>query len=234
MSSAVSGTESAECTADWRLLDDLFHALSQPLTTLRCGLAVSLQKPRTTARYRRDLQVALQQAESVAHFAAGIREVVQAGVPDQDQLASDLSQCLREVGSHLQPVAESSKVRLHVSSGSDCPVKLEAGRLRQALFRLMEFALQSSRAGSQIRVNVTRENPEAVLTMFIVPQEQRNPPGRPRSQDGAELGRRLIYAIARRIFETAGGHLRIRRGPKRMTLTVRLPLSVQEPALPLA
>ena len=60
-------------------LANLFHALSQPLTILRCCLDLSLQKPRSAKRYRQDLRVALQQLESATRLVVRIRELVDAG-----------------------------------------------------------------------------------------------------------------------------------------------------------
>ena len=39
------------------VMADLFHALSQPLTTLQCCLTGSLHRPQSAGRYRRDLQM---------------------------------------------------------------------------------------------------------------------------------------------------------------------------------
>ncbi len=62
---------------DPQLLSDLFHALSQPLTTLRCGLGLSLQKSPDDNQNRQSLEIAAQAAESVARLIAGIRELME-------------------------------------------------------------------------------------------------------------------------------------------------------------
>jgi len=62
---------------DAQLLDDLFHALSQPLTTLRCCLDLSLRRSPTSKQNRQELESALQAVESVTRLVADIRELVE-------------------------------------------------------------------------------------------------------------------------------------------------------------
>lgn len=58
------------------LIADLFHELTQPLTTLHCCLELSLRKMPRSSESRRDLQIALQQAESIAELISQLREVL--------------------------------------------------------------------------------------------------------------------------------------------------------------
>ena len=56
-------------------LTDLFHELSQPVTTLCCSLEISLKHARGT-RLRHDLGIALEQAQAVMQLTRAIRERV--------------------------------------------------------------------------------------------------------------------------------------------------------------
>jgi signal transduction histidine kinase len=69
--------ENAAGCQDPQLLADLFHALSQPLTTLRCYLDLSLRRSPTSKQNRQELESALQAAESVTRLVADIRELVE-------------------------------------------------------------------------------------------------------------------------------------------------------------
>jgi len=217
------------------LLADLFHALSQPLTTLQCCLAGSLQKPQSTPRYRRDLQTALQQARSVVFLTAAIRELVVCEVSLEPPHKSDLSACVREVVDDLLPVAKSAGLQLSLTCRGSCHVKLEAGRLRQGVFYVIESALNHSRPGSEIGICVTQEGSESGLTIRI-PVLLRKNRRVSRKSVGivSDLRQRLTLAVARHTFESAAGSFRIRRGSRQTTLIIRLPRSHQEPALPLA
>jgi len=62
-----------------RVIAELFHELTQPLTTLHCCLELSLKKVPRSAKSRRDLQIALQQAENIAKLIGELRELLEAG-----------------------------------------------------------------------------------------------------------------------------------------------------------
>jgi len=57
-------------------ITELFHALSQPVTTVCCALAVSAKKARGR-ELRGDLQIAREHAERVAKLIAVLRERVE-------------------------------------------------------------------------------------------------------------------------------------------------------------
>jgi hypothetical protein len=61
-----------------RMLADLLHELSQPVTTLCCCLEISLQKARGVGS-RHDLAIALHQAEAIAKLTHRIRALVEEG-----------------------------------------------------------------------------------------------------------------------------------------------------------
>ena len=58
-----------------RAIDDLLHALSQPLTSLCCQLEIVLSKPRTNDEYRDCLARALEQAGTAARLTQQLREL---------------------------------------------------------------------------------------------------------------------------------------------------------------
>jgi hypothetical protein len=56
------------------LIAELFHQLSQPLTTLTCCLEVCLQKSR--GNRKRDLRIALEQAQTITGLTAQLRQLL--------------------------------------------------------------------------------------------------------------------------------------------------------------
>ena len=212
-----------------QLLDDLFHALSQPLTSLSCCLAVSVQQPRTAGRYRRDLRMALLQAESVRQIITSIRTLLDASLPAEPQPA-DLRACVMEVVDDLRPVAESRHVQLRLIHASACRVNLEAGRLRQALFHLIDFTLHACRPAALVEIKIGDESGAAELCVQF-------PSLTPRLRTGnksRELMSRLAWAIARNILEAAQGRVEVRQDARQICLAVRLPRAGREPATLLA
>jgi signal transduction histidine kinase len=209
--------------------------LSQPLTVLRCSLALSLKGIRTRAYRRQDLQIALQQVESVAWLASRIRELVEAGNHDAGCEGSDMADCLNELVSEWTPVAESAGVKLLLVA-SPCYVPIVAGRLRQALVLLLDLILASARAGSEISITAGGQDKEARLS--IQTDVGKSPAGKlsrshlPTRKTNA-FQQRVGLAIARRIFESSSGRVRISHTPRRLSITIDLPRAAREPALPL-
>jgi len=59
-----------------QLITEIFHQLTQPLTSLHCCLELCLNKMPHSSKSRADLQIALQQAEKIAELTAQLRELV--------------------------------------------------------------------------------------------------------------------------------------------------------------
>jgi signal transduction histidine kinase len=211
-----------------QLMSDLFHDLSQPLSTLTCLLEVNLLLSRPAKRSRHDLKIALQQVHSIVRIVRDLREFADAGNAQQDQQPLPLAACLRDAVADLLPVAESAKVKLSLSSGSECLVNFQASRLRQAVFHLLEFALGSAAAGAEVKITASQDD-EAARVVVAVSRVTISPVVR--SAESAEwkqraLKRRLGLAIARRIFEIANGCLRAEGGREQFWIEVCLPLAL--------
>ena len=78
-----------------QLISDLFHQLSQPLTTLRCSLELALLQTLTTEQYREAVGQALSQAEKASWSATAIRELLDAGQVGPDLEVLELRRRLR-------------------------------------------------------------------------------------------------------------------------------------------
>ena len=206
---------------DPQLLADLFHDLSQPLTTLRCCLGLSLQKSPAAKQNRHDLEIAQEAAESVARLIAGIRELVEASCPAQLHGTADLDECLGRLVDDFRPVAESMRRTLSLISKASVHVAIEPRRLRQALFHLLGFALRSCQAGTMLHITSLGEDENARLTI------QGNTVDQPVAVD-VLLQARLALAIANRTFRTAGGSLQLQSSSGCFSLTVHLPRTLHQ------
>jgi hypothetical protein len=214
-----------------QLMSELFHDLSQPLSTLTCLLEVNLLLSRSLKQLRHDLKVALQQAHTIVRLFRNLRELWEAGEAQQDHQVFSLAGCLREVAADLLPVAEPAKARLFLASGSDCLVNMQAGRLRQALSHVLEFALASA-AGSEIEITASEDNQavRATVTIWSIDERRLKASAAASIAESAErrqheLKRRIGIAVARRIFEGANGGLRIEADGKGLRMDVFLPLA---------
>jgi len=214
-----------------QLMTDMFHDLSQPLSTLTCLVEVNLLLSRPLKQLRRDLKIALQQVRSIVQLFRNLRELWEAGNVQQDQQVFSLTGCLREVLADLLPVAKSTHVKVTLTSGSDCLVNFQASRLRQALFHLLESALGASPASAKVKITAGEENDGVRVTVEVSlvggagsKAQDSGSTAESAERKQREFKRRLGLAIARRIFETADGSLHAEGSGERLWLEVRLPL----------
>ena len=217
-------------------MSDLLHDLSQPLSTLICLLEVNLLLSRPLKRVRRDLKIALQQMHWIVRLFRGLRELTEAGNSGREDERVALASCLRDVVAQLSPMAIPTRVELSVSSGSECVVNFQVGRLRQALVHLIEFALSSAAIDGAVAITVDEEGEGVRLTIVVSPTVSTSVELAPdnrverttaESQEGKQRqwNRRLGLAIARRIFETAGASFETEASGERLWLEVRFPLA---------
>ena len=139
-----------------QLVSDLFHALSQPLTSLCCSLELTMQQSPTPEQYRESVSRVLVQAEHVSWLASGIRELFDASEAGEDCEALPLQTAVQSAVSDLLPVAEAAGVRICYLPRSGCPVRFEAQRLRQGLFHLLGFAVSVGGRGAVVKIEVGR------------------------------------------------------------------------------
>ena len=208
-----------------RALADLFHALNQPLTTLSCCLAVSLQKPLAVKQYQENLRVALRQAESINRLTSALRELVDAGDAGGNRKKAFLDEYLREVVSDLLPVARTARVRLCLIARKHLRIDFEPNRLRQAIFHLAQFALGSAAADSEIEFAAAPTEVGVRLSIRLSsPQSEKQQVAPAVNLKSPELGPNFDLAIARRIFQSAGGSLRMHHRQGRVSVEICLPL----------
>lgn len=211
----------AECESR-QLVSDLFHQLSQPLTTLCCSLELALLQTPTAEQYGEIVSHALSQAEKVSSLATAIRELFDASLAGEGGEVMELRRAVEEAVGDLLPVAESAGVQVCYLPGPACPVWFDALRLRQGLFHLIGFAIGSGGPGAAVRIELAEHGAELGLRLTIsgsqgICDEPSN------ANSDLELLRRLGLGIARAIFEAAGGSLSIARSAEGRSVDVRLP-----------
>lgn len=218
-----------------QLVSDLFHELSQPLTTISCCLE-SLKRRGAAARNRRDMRIALQQVGKVIRLISDLRELVGTGGACDPSHRSSLDVCLKQTVRDRLPDAERARVGRLTFWGSPLYVPIESTQLKHAMVRLIEFILNCSFSGSKLNIKAFPANNEIVLTMRtsksrkIMKRHFQNA----RNEQNLSLDSRIAVAIARRSFESAHGRLEVRRHGGLISMQVRLPKASQEPAQPLA
>jgi len=215
---------------DHQLLGDLLHSLSQPLTSLRCSLELSIDG--VTDQHQKTVSAALQQAETVIGMIGLLREYL-----DADQNTGDhpvpLMPVLKSMAEDLSSIASLRNIRLRVLGACALKVPVAEPRLRMALQYLILALIDRQPAGSEITLFLAEGPAGAVLRAqgerrFAGPETARPeiaPPGNPQSKHDsvAATMRRVRLAIAHRVLETAGAALALDDGTPGFVLRIPHP-----------
>ncbi|SDS25972.1 sensor histidine kinase [Actinoplanes derwentensis] len=225
-----------------RLVADVAHELRTPLSNLRGyleGLADGVIEPtpelfaslhEETLLQRRileDLQV-LAQAE--------------AGELGYDPVPLDLSELAATTATAHRAVAAAAGIDVVVDAPAPVEVYADPDRIRQVLGNLMSNAIRYTDAGGRVELRVTRDGPDAVLTVRdtgvgmnaeevsrVFDRFWRADLSRQRATGGSGLG----LTIARRIIADQGGSLDAEStAGVGTTFTARLPMITRPPGQP--
>jgi hypothetical protein len=203
-----------------QLVSDLFHQLSQPITTLCCSLELALLQTPNPAEYGEIMSQAFRQAEKISSLATAIRELFDAGQPGENGEVLELRTAIADTVSDLLPVAESAGVRVYYVPGPACPIWFDAPRLRQGLFHLVGFVIGSAAPGDSVKIELAAGGAEAILALTVSPESVCKLPSDPTLDQ--ELLRRLGLGIARAIFAAAGGSLTVKHVGEDLSVETRL------------
>jgi hypothetical protein len=235
------------------VLGELLHSLSQPLTSLRCSLELSLElSPQEVAEQQQESVVlALQQTEKVIGMIQLMREYLDAEQPGPKPCATALAPALRSVIEDLSSIAAVRGIQLRLVGTCLATVPVPEPRLRLALQYLIAtmvevqpsdskitILLGQGPAGTVLRVEGERGSHEPNvrdlnfhdLEQNATSQSAKLAPVRASSASLSTL-RRVRLAIARRVLETAGASLVLAGGGADPTgFVLRVPLRVGAPA----
>jgi signal transduction histidine kinase len=203
-----------------RLTSDLFHQLSQPLTTLCCALELAVLQSPTTQEYCQIVNQALQQAERASALATAIRELFDASHVGENADVLDLQRAVGDAVGDMLPVAVSAGIELNLVPRSQCPVWFDAKRLRQGIFHLLASLIGIGRRGSVLKIELNARGLQTKLCLTLSGVAGRNGTSEP--QPDRELQQRLELGISRAIFQAAGGSFNVERNAQLFMVNVRL------------
>jgi signal transduction histidine kinase len=205
---------SLELLQNQEVLGELLHSLSQPLTSLRCSLELSIDE--VAERQQATVSVALQQTEKVIGMIQIMREYLDAEQPGSEAHPVALAPAVRRVVEGLSSIAALRCIKLSLTGTSTASVPVPEPRLRLALQYLLSALIEAARRNSEITLVLEEGSSESVLRVEC---ENGTRPG----DDGARgphskrdsvsvtLGR-VRLAIASRVLETAGAFLAMADG----------------------
>lgn len=195
---------------------DLFHAISQPLTALRCSLELGLSRTAAAEDAHDALEQALQATERVCQLVHFSRQLAEADrIPALSRVWLD--DLLAELRDEILPVAESKNVKMFLQEMEEIEVLAAEEDLARALFLVAEFALREMHAGEVLALSILPQGASAVVRMernchgdlssFEAPQGFDVPAAR----RGLSLARHLLSSMGARIeSDPAGRWVQIR------------------------
>jgi hypothetical protein len=199
------------------VLGELLHSLSQPLTSLRCSLELSIDE--VAEQQQESVSVALQQTEKVIGMIQLMREFLDAEQPGPETCRVAVAPVLRSVIGELSSIAAVRHIQLRLAGSCTATLPVPKARLQLALQYLIWALIDAQPAGGKVML-LMGEGPAGTVLRAADEHEFRETDGRDwrlnptkpltnRPSSGATTStlRRVKLAIASRVFETAGASL---------------------------
>jgi hypothetical protein len=185
------------------LASDIYHALSQPLTALECGLEVSLRQDNTVAELRARVASALETAQVLHQRLLEARALQDAGETGDTSLPILADYLLSQLREDFLLVSDSAKVKL----GVNCEPAMVHGneaRLRNGFFHLFEYLLRTGPPRRTLRIRGVRTSSTVFEVKFTNDGSTRSKAVEPAQRMNISD---IDLRIAQRIFQAAGGDL---------------------------
>src|SRR5882757_804463 len=190
-------------TPDQAVLGELLHSLSQPLTSLRCSLELSVDE--IVGQQQDAVSAALEQTDRVIGVVRLMREYLDTESAAQPQTTVPLGPVLRNVVDQLSSMAAGRQVGLQLTGGCSSTVALPEPRLRLALQYLIGVLIEEQPPNWDITLRLEQRASESELRACVERE--------PCSASALRLDSLLStlhsvqLAIARRLLESAGASL---------------------------
>ena len=190
-------------TQDQAVLGELLHSLSQPLTSLRCSLELSVEgivDPQSVA-----VSAALEQTDRMIGVVKLMREYLDTESTTLPPPAVPLGPVLRSVVDQLSPLAAERQIRLRLTGGCSSTVALAEPRLRLALQYLIGILIEEQPRHRDVTLRLEQSPSESELRALIEPWPSTTTASTP-DRVLATL-HNVQLAIASRLLESAGASL---------------------------
>jgi signal transduction histidine kinase len=198
------------------LLGELLHSVSQPLTTLRCSLELSLDE--AAEPQQQTITMAMEQTENVIAMIQLMREYIDAEQGEAEGPAIALMPVLASLRDDLSPLAALREVRLRMTGTCSGELPVNPSWMRKALEYLLLAMIERQPAGSDITVRIS-ESPLEVLVRIEGESSFAIPPNTTGGAAAATM-RRVRLAIAARVLESAGVTLAFDDGAPSLVLRI--------------
>lgn len=199
-----------------RAISEAFHSFHQPLTSLHCGLELTLLKQRSEGEYRQRVQEALVHAGAIFRLNRALRELVEATDPGEHFGRLALRPVVLQVVQEVSVVAEAALVA--VSTGEIPASEVTADRLKlsRMLGQVLTFVITEMTPGSSLKITVGTKAEVATIRVKVEGKKREQ-----RDEDGLEQKLRAIALDAARDYlQAIGGDFHEDSG----SIVIKLPL----------
>ena len=190
------------------VLGELVHSLSQPLTSLRCSLELSIDQ--FAQSERESVCAALEQTERLIHVVRLMQEYLETEKTKPASQAVQLTPVLEDVLSQFSEIAEVKQVRLRLVGGRQGQIPVTQHRLRMALQYLIGVVLDDMHPKSDLVLWLEGTVSHFVLLAHAIEDPRGGfavvPPKRDPISDAM---RKVRLAIAARVLESGGGEVEL-------------------------
>ncbi|HEY7095264.1 MAG TPA: hypothetical protein VH437_00955 [Terriglobales bacterium] len=212
---------SKERGTDWRpdqdrVLAELFHQFSQPLTKLRCALELALLKPGSAEGYRETIRQAAIHVNEVAQAADFIRKTSCSQNRSLREKELRLEVLLGELIADLAPLAGEKDCwfEAHIN---EFVCMGEAQPLRSLLLFLLEFVIEESRGTIRVEMHKAPGGHTVLLVTSLL-KDVSPPSSAPYDRITTQVQLLEIY----RYFESRGGRVSIFSEDNRLQVRIEL------------
>jgi len=219
-----------------QLMDELFHALGQPLTSLRCQLEVALRNNRTAEQYRNYLAGALEQAERTAQLTVQLRQVSETLDLAATMEMARFDKILNDVADEMSAWGEARRVRLEVNAAPALTIAADTQQLYQLLFHVLKFSVDSAPPGTRVVARMDTMSGSLSLTVAsqlrgAEPEATSSAPDETPDDDELNPSATFGLRFAEYIAEALGGSLEREVLPGEQIVRLRLPVSRESSVL---
>jgi signal transduction histidine kinase len=208
------------------VLGELLHSLSQPLTSLRCSLELSIDED--AEKQQKSVSVALQQTDNVIGMIQLMREYLHAAEAASEIRATALAPALRSITEELSSIAAVRGIGLRLVGTCAATVPVPESRLRLALQYLIAWMIEAQPTGGKVLL-LLGEGPGGAM-LRVEGECGYAAPARSTSTSASTL-RRVRLSIASRVLEGAGASLVLGDGDGSVAgFVLRVPHRIPHPA----
>jgi len=204
-------------------MDQLLHALNQPITGLQCSLELAVARPRSQSHYVRVLREGLELTGRIRTLVKAARELMEVQRPQAKTTGTVLlNELLETTIEDLVPVANDRGVRLQLRCLAILPVQADRSTMSALIFRFLEAVLSLSADCSPLRIYANADRDLACVSVQWQPGQN--------AQEDLFSAPALALAISQAGWEQAGAHFeRLRTGDVE-TCSLHMPMATASPA----